>query len=65
MPNGYTSHYPNGSNCDVTTVEKTWWYRLVYNYMQNAVLDMNLSFGSAKVYLRSYQGVRNPMDAKL
>lgn len=28
-------------------------------------LDMNLSFGSAKVYLRSYQGVRNPMDAKL
>ena len=28
-------------------------------------LDMNLSFGSAKVYLRSYQGVRNPLTAKL
>lgn len=28
-------------------------------------LDMNLSFGSAKVYLRSYQGVRNPLKAKL
>jgi len=28
-------------------------------------LDLNLSFGSAKVYLRSYQGVRNPLKAKL
>ena len=49
MPNGYTSHYPNGSNCDVTTVEKTWWYRLIYDYMQNAVLDMNLSFSNSTV----------------
>ena len=28
-------------------------------------LDMHLSFGSAKAYLRSYQGVRNPLEAKL
>ena len=28
-------------------------------------LDMNLSFGSAKAYLRSYKGVRNPMTALL
>ena len=28
-------------------------------------LDMHLSFGSAKVYLRSYQGVRNKLDSKL
>ena len=28
-------------------------------------LDMNLSFGSAKVYLRTYQGVRNPLSSKL
>ena len=28
-------------------------------------LDMHLSFGSAKAYLRAYQGVRNPMKAKL
>lgn len=49
MPNGYTSHYPNGNNCDVTTVEKTWWYRLIYDYMQNAVLDMNLSFSNSTV----------------
>lgn len=28
-------------------------------------LDMNLSFGSAKAYLRAYQGVRNPLKSKL
>ena len=28
-------------------------------------LDMNLSFGSAKAYLRSYKGIRNPMDSKI
>ena len=28
-------------------------------------LDMFLSFGSAKAYLRSYKGVRNPMAAKV
>ena len=28
-------------------------------------LDLNLSFGSAKVYLRSYQGLRNPLKSKL
>ena len=26
-------------------------------------LDMNLSFGTAKAYLRSYQGVRNEMTS--
>jgi len=28
-------------------------------------LDMFLSFGSAKAYLRSYKGLRSPMDAKV
>lgn len=28
-------------------------------------LDLNLSFGSAKVYLRSYQGLRNPLTSKI
>ncbi len=27
-------------------------------------LDMNLSFGSAKAYLRSYQGLKNPLSSK-
>lgn len=29
------------------------------------LLDMHLSFGSAKAYLRAYQGLRNPLKAKL
>jgi hypothetical protein len=28
-------------------------------------LDMFLSFGSAKAYLKSYKGVRSPMTAKI
>ena len=28
-------------------------------------LDMNLSFGSAKAYLRSYKGLRNDVSSKL
>jgi len=28
-------------------------------------LDLNLSFGSAKVFLRNYDGIRNPMTAKI
>ena len=28
-------------------------------------LDMFLSFGSAKAYLKSYKGVRSPMSSKL
>ena len=28
-------------------------------------LDLNLSFGSAKVFLKSYQGVRSPMTSKI
>lgn len=49
MPSGYTAHYPNTNNCDVTSVDKTWWYRLIYSYMQNAKLDMNISFSNSTV----------------
>jgi hypothetical protein len=28
-------------------------------------LDMNLSFGSAKAYLRAYQGLKNPLSSKV
>ena len=28
-------------------------------------LDLDLSFGSAKVFLRNYQGIRNPMTSKI
>ena len=46
-----TSHYPNTSNtaCDVLTVDKTWWYRLIYNKMKNAQFEMNISSGNTTV----------------
>ncbi|MDE5783159.1 MAG: DUF3108 domain-containing protein [Prevotella sp.] len=28
-------------------------------------LDLNLSFGSAKVFLKGYQGVRSPMTSEI
>ena len=33
----------------VDTKEKTWWGKLIYEYMDNAVLDANSSFGGSKV----------------
>ncbi|MBQ9475266.1 MAG: hypothetical protein IJU69_03305 [Bacteroidales bacterium] len=53
QPNGYTNHYPNTNNCDVTSVDKTWWYRLIYQYMPSARLDMNLSFSNSTVTANS------------
>ncbi len=46
-----TTHYPNTSNtaCDVLTVDKTWWYRLIYNKMKNAQFEMNISSGNTTV----------------
>lgn len=46
-----TTHYPNTNheNCDVLTVDKTWWYRLIYNYMKNAQFEMNISSGNTTV----------------
>jgi hypothetical protein len=28
-------------------------------------LDLNLSFGSAKVFLKAYQGIRSPMTSRI
>ena len=33
----------------VDTKEKTWWGRLIYEYVPNAILDANSSFGGSKV----------------
>ena len=46
-----TTHYPNTSNsaCDVSTVDKTWWYRLIYGKMRNGVLESNISSGNTTV----------------
>lgn len=42
-PSGYRCHYPT-SDGNVTSVTQTYWYRLTYDYLQNAVWDTNLAF---------------------
>lgn len=46
-----TTHYPNTGNsaCDVLSVEDTWWYKLIYNKMQNAQFEANISSGNTTV----------------
>ena len=39
-------HYPKK---DITSVEQTWWYRLIYDYMKNACFEMNISGGNTTV----------------
>lgn len=41
LPTSYNSFYPTG---DVVSASQTYWYRLIYNNMQNAVLDMNIAW---------------------
>lgn len=52
-PSPYTSHYPNES-CDITSVEHTWWYRLADYYMDNTVIDSNISFSNTTVTKNLY-----------
>ena len=52
----YRPHYP-GSDPNVTanpsiavnSKEKTYWYRLIYNYMKNGELDVNTSWSGTRV----------------
>ena len=46
---GYSTHYPNNNNCDVSSVDKTWWHRVIYKHMKNARIDLNISFGNTTV----------------
>ena len=41
-----SAHYPTK---DITSVEQTWWYGLIYNYMKNAQFEMNISGGNTTV----------------
>lgn len=41
LPTGYNTFYPTG---DVVSASQTYWYRLIYNNMKNAVLDMNIAW---------------------
>lgn len=41
-----SAHYPTK---DITSVNQTWWYRLIYDYMPNARFEMNISGGNTTV----------------
>ena len=49
----------------VDSAEKTWWYRLIYNYMKDAELDVNSSWQGTRVVHEQKKGYasRNLMDA--
>lgn len=49
----------------VDSAEKTWWYRLIYNYMKDAELDVNSSWQGTRIVHEQKKGYasRNLMDA--
>ncbi len=50
IPEGYRTFYPyTGTKAGLTQVEQTWWHRLIYNLMPDAVLDRNLSYARTRV----------------
>jgi len=48
IPEGYVAYYPNSSS-DIKTVEQTYWHRLIYDLMPDAILDRNISFSATRV----------------
>jgi len=48
IPAGYNYHYPCNDG-SVTKVSQTYWYQLIYQHMQNAVLDLNMSYSGSAV----------------
>lgn len=48
IPSGYSAHYP-ATDGTLTLVNETYWYRLIYDYMKSAELDMNIAFSGSTV----------------
>jgi len=48
IPSGYWSHYPTSDGA-LTLVSDVYWYKLIYDYMQNATFDMNISYAATRV----------------
>ena len=42
------AYYPK-NDCDVSTVDKTWWYNLIYNKMTTGTFEKNISAGNTTV----------------
>ena len=49
MPAGYAKFYPIPENPTVISAAQTYWYKLIYNYMSNATLDMNIAWSGTLV----------------
>ena len=43
-----SAYYPR-TDCDVTSVDQTWWHRLIYNYMSTGVFEKNISAGNTTI----------------
>lgn len=48
IPSGYSAHYP-ATDGTLTTVDETYWYRLVYGFMKDAEFDTNIAFSGSTV----------------
>ncbi len=48
VPYGYSCHYPTADG-DLTSVSQTYWYRLAYDLMSDAVIDRNIAFSGTAV----------------
>lgn len=46
IPGGYSTYYPSG---DVNNAKQTYWYRLAYDNMTNAVIDKNIAWSGSLV----------------
>ena len=42
------AYYPR-TDCDVTSVDQTWWHRLIYNYMSTGTFEKNISAGNTTI----------------
>ena len=51
IPEEYRTYYPREGTVgtSVTSVEQTWWWKLIYEKMDNAVLDRNLSYSGSAI----------------
>ena len=48
IPYGYGAHYPT-TDGDLNLVGQTYWYRLIYDHMQNARLERNIAMSATAV----------------
>jgi lysophospholipase L1-like esterase len=48
IPEGYAAYYP-ASSSEIMDVSQTYWYRLIYDLMPDAVLDRNLAYSATRV----------------